>query len=631
MRKRIAVFVGGWSFEYVKDVLSGIAEVAKAEDMDVFAFVNYSLRWESPAQCEAEFNIFTLPDMNDFDGIILVGNSFNLAMETEYFKEKIKNVKCPVVSVESEFENVPSVFTDNYAGMRELAEHIVKEHNVREIVFVGGPEDHVDCAERLRAVSDVAKENGFEVPEENIKFADWGMTMAMEVVLEWVNAHKRLPDAIVCANDVMAFGVANRLKEMGYDVPKDVIVTGYDYLTQMKEFHPILASVSHEWESMGRKVIQLLVDRMQGKPIGNALLSTRFIPNESCGCSVDKNTLYEGDTYFNLRDSIVLDAHFRNIYLYIRKNETKEELSDSLSNLFEREHDIEGENFMLCLNPEFFCIEEDDANLETMGYSDTFDVVGTVKNGQKRPHKAMKKKDAIFAFSDENDVAGVYLYVPVYSDEKTYGFAVLTGDLEILRNNRLYIWTRHMNQYLEQVRRNIRIVDLTNRLTNLSVMDALTGVYNRAGCEQITYPMLKDWKEKGGLGVIFLVDIDKMKSINDLSGHANGDLALRTVASVLRAEMPRDWVVSRFGGDEFLVGGRVIDGEVDIEGICQAVQERLAKEVENRKIEFRLTVSVGGVPIRPEDTFDIEKYLQMADEAMYRMKDNHHKIIEEEQ
>ena len=223
------------------------------------------------------------------------------------------------------------------------------------------------------------------------------------------------------------------------------------------------------------------------------------------------------------------------------------------------------------------------------------------------------------------------MYVPIYNEERTYGFAVLTGELEILRNNRLYIWTRHMNQYLEQVRRNIMIVDLTERLTNLSVMDTLTGVYNRAGCERITYPMLEDWREKGGLGVIFLIDIDKMKTINDESGHANGDLALRTVASVLRAEMPKDWVVSRFGGDEFLVGGRVIDGEIDIDGICRAVEERLAKEVEKRNIKFRLTVSVGGVAIHPEDEFDIEKYLQMADEAMYRMKDNHHKIIEEEQ
>ena len=140
--------------------------------------------------------------------------------------------------------------------------------------------------------------------------------------------------------------------------------------------------------------------------------------------------------------------------------------------------------------------------------------------------------------------------------------------------------------------------------------------------------MLREWYEKGGLGVIFLVDIDKMKSINDQSGHANGDLALRTVASVLRAEMPGDWVVSRFGGDEFLVGGCVDNGEIDIEGVCQAIQDCLANEVEKRGIEFRLTVSIGGVPIRPEDEFEIEKYLQMADEFMYRMKDKHHKNME---
>ncbi len=632
MRKKIAVFAGGWSFEYVQDVLSGVKEVAKNENIDVFAFVNYSLRWESSAQCDAEFNIFTLPDLDDFDGIIILGNSFNLTKETEYFKEKLKSVKCPVVSLESEFEGVPSVFTDNYAGMRELVKHIVTEHGVREILYIGGPQDHADSAERLRAVIDEAQENGFSVPEGNIKYGDWGMASAMDQVLAWMGENNnRLPDAVVCANDVMAFGVANHLRELGYHVPGDVIVTGYDCLTQTREFHPILASVSHEWESMGDKAIRMLLDSMQGKKIENALLDTRFVPNESCGCAEWKSNAHQSEYFFKLRDSIALDSHFRSIYLYIRKNENIEELSDSLSNLFEREHDIEGENFMLCLDSEFFHIEEGDANLRTLGYNEDVAVVGTIKDGKKKPYKMVKKNDAIFYLAKNREVPDVYMYVPVYSDEKSYGFAVLTGDLEIIHNNRLYIWTRHMNQYLEQVRRNIMIVNLTERLTNLSVMDTLTGVYNRAGCERMTYPMLADWKEKGGLGVIFLVDIDKMKSINDQSGHANGDLALRTVASVLRAEMPRDWVVSRFGGDEFLVGGRVVEGEVDIEGICQAVQDRLAKEVEKRGIDFHLTVSVGGVPIRPEDEFDIEKYLQMADESMYRMKNKHHKIMEEEQ
>lgn len=629
MKKKVAVFAGGWSFEYVKEVLSGIEKVAKEENIDVFAFVNYSLRWESSAQCEAEFNIFTLPDMNDFDGIIILGNSLNLTMETEYFKEKLKTVKCPVVSVEYEFENVPSIFTDNYAGMRELVEHIVTEHGVREILFIGGPEENVESAERLRAVKEVAQENGFVVPEGNIKYGDWGMLSAVELASAWQEEHGRLPEAIVCANDVMAFGAANSLMERGYHVPEDVIITGYDCLTQTREFHPMLASVSHEWGSMGGKAIRMILEGLQGKELQSVLLSTKFVPNESCGCCAEKENPYQGESFFKLKDSIVLDSHFRSIYLYIRKNETKEELSDSLATLFEREHDIEGEDFMLCLDSEFFHIEEGDANLRTKGYSEEMAVVGALKNGQKQSHKMMKTEDTVFYLAKGKETPGLYMYVPVYSDSKSYGYAVLTGDLEIIHNNRLYIWTRHMNQYLEQVRRNIMIADLTERLTNLSVMDTLTGVYNRAGCERMTYPMLEDWKEKGGLGVIFLVDIDKMKSINDQSGHANGDLALRTVATVLRAEMPRDWVVSRFGGDEFLVGGRVVDGEIDIDGICQAVQERLAKEVEKRGIDFRLTVSVGGVPIRPEDEFDIEKYLQLADEAMYRMKDNHHREIEE--
>ncbi len=631
MRKKIAVFAGGWSFEYVKDTMNGIAMIAKEEDMDVFFFVNYSFQSDDAIQCETEFNIFTLPNMDDFDGIIILGNSLNLPMEKEYFQEKINGIKCPVVSLEYKFENAAAIFTDNYAGMRELAEHIVMEHGVREILFIGGPEENVESAERLRAVVEVAQENGFAVPKENIKYGDWGMISSLNIASTWIEEHGRLPEAIVCANDVMAFGVANSLVEQGYRVPEDVIITGYDCLSQTREFHPLLASVSHEWKSMGVKAIRMLLDRMQGKMVQDEMLSTRFVPNESCGCCEKTANTHRSAQFFRLRDSVALDSHFRSIYLYVRKNETLEELSDSLSTLFESEHDIEGGNFTLCLDEEFFHIEEGDANLRTRGYNEDLAVVGTIKDGKKKPYKMMKKNDAIFYLAEERDVPDVYIYVPVYNDEKTYGFAVLTGDFEIFQNNRLYIWTRHMNQYMEQVRRNIMISALTERLTNLSVMDTLTGVYNRAGCERITYPMLEEWKEKGGLGVIILVDIDKMKRINDQSGHANGDLALRTVASVLRAEMPRDWVVSRFGGDEFLVGGCVEGGKIDIEGICQSVQERLVREVEKRGIDFRLTVSIGGVEIRPEDAFDIEKHLQMADAFMYHMKDKHHRIIEEEQ
>ncbi|MGN1085019.1 MAG: diguanylate cyclase domain-containing protein, partial [Lachnospiraceae bacterium] len=57
----------------------------------------------------------------------------------------------------------------------------------------------------------------------------------------------------------------------------------------------------------------------------------------------------------------------------------------------------------------------------------------------------------------------------------------------------------------------------------------------------------------------------------------------------------------------------------------------LEQEVERREIKFRLTISIGSVRLRPDENIDIEKYLQMADEAMYRVKDVHHRLLEEKQ
>lgn len=631
MKKKIAVFAGGWSFEYVQEVINGITDIAKNENADVFAFINYSLRWDPPMQCESEFNLFTLPDLRDFDGIILLGNSFNLEMETEYFREKLKEIDVPVVSVEYELEGALSIFTDNYAGMRDLAEHVIEVHGVREILFIGGPEEHMENAERLRALSDVAKKNGFCIPKANIKYGDWGMGAAVQYVNEWLEENGKLPDAIVCANDIMALGVCNRLIECGYHIPNDVIVTGYDCLTQAKEFHPILSSVSHEWGSMGRKALQMLMEKIRGEEVGNVILSTRFIANESCGCEDEESKRQQAIlTARSMMDGVVQDAHFRSIYLYIRKVDNAEDLSRSLSDLFEREHQIEGEDFMLCLDPEFFRIEEGNKNLCARGYSEQIAIVGAIRDGARQSYKVIDRKDAIFYISKHRETPGFYMYVPVYNDDQNYGFAVITGKDEIIKNNQLYIWTRHMNQYLEQVRRNITITALTERLTELSVTDALTGIYNRSGCERVAYPMLSEWKARGGTGIIILVDIDKMKTINDQYGHANGDLALRTVASVLMSEVPKDWIISRFGGDEFLIGGRIVDDDVKIDTIRDAIERRLAREVMKRNITFRLTVSVGGVLIHPEDDIDIERYLQMADDDMYHVKNAHHEEINNE-
>ena len=99
--------------------------------------------------------------------------------------------------------------------------------------------------------------------------------------------------------------------------------------------------------------------------------------------------------------------------------------------------------------------------------------------------------------------------------------------------------------------------------------------------------------------------------------------ALRTVAGVLRTVLPEDWIVARYGGDEFLAAGRC-DSAEQLSSLENSIEKYLAGEVKDKQITFDLTVSVGGIIIEEGIDFSLEKYVRIADERMYAMKKIHH-------
>lgn len=628
MKRRVAVFANGWGTEYLQEVVTGINEVARDAGTDIFAFVNFSSFSGLDPINNSESNIFLLPKLQDFDGVILMANSFNRQEEVEFVYHMVMEARIPAVSIEYDYEGIRTISTDNYHGMHELAQHVVQEHGARHIVYIGGPREHLESNVRLQAVQDVASENGLSLRQGDILYGDWAKDLPKKLVGEWIDQHKGLPDIFICANDIMAMSVCDVLAERGYKVPGDVMVTGYDCVAQGRQYSPSIASVDHEWRSMGVMALQTLLDDMEGsKRESSVIMDSRFVPGGSCGC--DSGMVRARESFRpHKADSLLLDAHFRHIYLAIRKAENADSLNECLNTLFKDECWMEGGNFMLCLDQEFFHIEEKDENLRTQGYSDSLDVICSLRNGVPTgPHRIMERRDAMFDAANANPEPGLYIFVPVYSEERSYGFAMLTRDIDVVEDNGLYIWTRHLNENLEQVRRNITIADLTRKLTELSVTDVLTGVYNRAGCERLSYPMLAEWHRAGGIGVIMIADIDRMKTINDQFGHASGDLALRTVASVLKAQLPPDWIISRYGGDEFFVGGKLKEG-MDLEVLRDSIVQKLAQEVERRQISFNLSLSIGYAKLEPGEELNLENNLRQADQLMYAVKKEHHREID---
>ena len=155
------------------------------------------------------------------------------------------------------------------------------------------------------------------------------------------------------------------------------------------------------------------------------------------------------------------------------------------------------------------------------------------------------------------------------------------------------------------------------RLQRLAFEDALTGLANRALLHDRIEQAIATARRNASTFAVLLIDLDRFKPINDIHGHATGDLVLRETARRFQAATRAVDTVARFGGDEFVVllggGGGRDEARLVVERIVQDFTAPLAVR------GLRLGVSVG-IAIYPDDGSDADQLLARADGAMYDAK-----------
>ena len=119
MKKRIAVFANGWSDEFVQKIMNGVQQCMREQAMDVyvFAFYSASAQHEFLGDNPGEENIFRLPDLSRFDGVIVMTNTFASDEELKMLRERSSEAGSPGVSLEWPMEGLDFFGTDNYSGM----------------------------------------------------------------------------------------------------------------------------------------------------------------------------------------------------------------------------------------------------------------------------------------------------------------------------------------------------------------------------------------------------------------------------------------------------------------------------------------------------------------------------------
>jgi diguanylate cyclase (GGDEF)-like protein len=158
-----------------------------------------------------------------------------------------------------------------------------------------------------------------------------------------------------------------------------------------------------------------------------------------------------------------------------------------------------------------------------------------------------------------------------------------------------------------------------SQLRSFALTDDLTGLYNRRGFLILGLQNLKQAKRNNHTQLLFFIDVDQFKRINDALGHMEGDAFLVCCAEVLRKTFRDSDLIARIGGDEFVILAQE-SGEASRETILRRLDSTLLALNGRVDSPHKLSLSVGSARFDPENPVTLGELMTLADRAMFEHK-----------
>ncbi|WP_406309697.1 MULTISPECIES: LacI family DNA-binding transcriptional regulator [unclassified Streptomyces] len=202
--------------------------------------------------------------------------------------------RLPVVMLAGprEIDHLDHIVVANADGERELARHLIDDHGLRRLAFIGGEVASPDAEARFRGFQEACREAGLPVPDAPDMRAEM-MTQAegartAEAMLDRYAgpSDTERPQAMLFANDQMAVGALRALERRGVRVPEDLAVTGFDGIPLSRIVRPPLTTVRQPIRQLGEQAVELLVQRLgdrEREPV-SLMLPVSLARRASCGC-----------------------------------------------------------------------------------------------------------------------------------------------------------------------------------------------------------------------------------------------------------------------------------------------------------------------------------------------------------
>lgn len=177
--------------------------------------------------------------------------------------DKIKKQDTPIVFLGGLIEDngLNIVYTDYLLGAYLAINHLINT-GYRKIAYIGGTMNKRENIEKLEGYKKAMNESGIELKSEYILEAKGDIESGYLAFKKLLRLDIK-PEAIFTANDLMAFGVIDAIKDLGYSVPDNFAVVGFDDISMSSLIEPKLTTVTHPVYRMGLTAARLLIDEIE--------------------------------------------------------------------------------------------------------------------------------------------------------------------------------------------------------------------------------------------------------------------------------------------------------------------------------------------------------------------------------
>ena len=558
-----------------RHMLSGIIEEAQKKNAVILVLSNLYNHLDPLRNDSADNRIYELISHIKVDAFIMLSESFvNTAVREGIHDLLKKRTDVPVVIAGTALPGFePELFTafntSDQSDMEAIVDKLLEENNFTSISLLAGPFSLEPSQRRINGYRSSLDRHGIHYNESFVYEGDFWYSSGEKLAGRYISGELPYPQALVCANDYMAFGVLDAFAAAGVDITEHMALVGYEYIPERSLHRPLLTTYQRNRKSLGAKVIDFLVRKLSGEDAVFFPPQGIFISGQTCHCDGSEDRLQAELTFLRTRDQYAYWGLKSDMESRLTECRNYDEFVSAMGEelfIVRNARDI-----VLCLFENWFKENEE--------HSDTLICRNT--------NKYSRREDIVLKVSEIDKLAeyfpgmAVIYFNPIFFRERLLGYCAVMYDRPDTYDDTYRHWMKSVSNGLEFLRLKTDIDFLLQCSTFSASYDGLTGLFSAEGMRTAFQLMKNTDRPVGITAVAFRIVFNK-------DVFASENISKEMISSLVATAK----TLSRFCGGGG-IAGRISESELLLVCPADTVGAEILADAVHSEIVFSKAYSAG--------------------------------------